>query len=246
MPNAPRIPTPAPRIAAVMIFPILLAGFCAATVAGSACPKKGDYTTDLGQSACTFVNTGRTPFWVLEPGFYLQLEGMEGKDLIQNTITTLVDTELIDGVLTRVVEERELANGELIEVSRNYFAICQETSSVFYFGEDVDIYEGGVLVSHDGAWRSGIGGATAGIIMPGTFLLGSRYFQEIAPDVALDRGCNSAMGLAVSTPAGSFTGCVAVSETTPLEKGKSDKVYCPGVGLVNDDTQVLVDWSEKP
>ena len=229
-----------------LVLAALLLGAGSQALAGSVCPKKGEFTTDLGQSACTFVNVGRTPFWILEPGFYLQLEGMEGKDLVQNTITTLVDTELIDGVVTRVVEERELENGELIEVSRNYFAICQETSSVFYFGEDVDIYEGGVLVGHEGAWRSGVGGATAGIIMPGTFLLGSRYYQEVAPDVALDRGCNSAMGLAVTTPAASFTGCVEVSESSPLEKGKSVKVYCPGIGLVNDDEQILVDWSEKP
>jgi hypothetical protein len=29
--------------------------------------------------------------------------------------------------------------------------------------------------------------ARAGIIMPGTPLLGSRYYQEIAPEVALDK-----------------------------------------------------------
>ena len=44
------------------------------------------------------------------------------------------------------------------------------------------------------------------------------------------------MGLEVTVPAGTFTECVQVLETTPLEPGsESEKTYCPGVGLVTDD-----------
>jgi hypothetical protein len=198
---------------------------------------------------CTFVNTGRNPFFVLDPGYWLQLEGTEGRNLVELTITVLPDTELVDGVDTRVVEERELKNGLLVEVSRNFFAICSETNSVVYFGEDVDIYDkdGITIISHEGAWRAGIDGAQAGIIMPGTFLLGSRYFQEIAPGVAMDRACNTEMNLTMVTSAGTFSGCVKVRETTPLEPGAvSKKVYCPRIGLVKDSSLRLVDWSERP
>jgi hypothetical protein len=161
----------------------------------------------------------------------------------------LANTELVDGVDTRVVEEREFKNGVLAEVSRNFFAICSATNSVVYFGEDVDIYakDGVTIISHEGAWRAGIDGAQAGIIMPGTFLLGSRYFQEIAPGVAMDRACNTKMNLTMVTSAGTFSGCVKVQETTPLEPGAvSMKVYCPGIGLVKDSSLRLVDWSERP
>ena len=58
-------------------------------------------------------------------------------------------------VYARVVEEREWKDGELVEVSRNFYARCVQTSDIFYFGEDVDIYEDGVIVSHDGAWLAG-------------------------------------------------------------------------------------------
>lgn len=65
--------------------------------------------------------------------------------------------------------------------------------------------------------------------MRGTLLLGSRYFQEIAPGVAMDQGENTAMGLIVTTAAGTFHGCVEVAETTPLEPGdESIKIYWPG------------------
>lgn len=94
-----------------------------------------------------------------------------------------------------------------------------------------------------GAWRAGENGARPGIILPGgPFLLGSRYFQEIAPQVAMDRGEHINMGLEITVPAGStFTDCVAVEENTPLDKKElSTKIYCPGVGLVIDDDLELV------
>jgi hypothetical protein len=120
---------------------------------------------------------------------------------------------------------------------------------VVYFGEDVDIYakDGVTIISHEGAWRAGVDGARAGMVMPGTFLLGSRYFQEIAPGVAMDRACHAKMNLTIITSAGTFSGCVKVQETSPLEPGAvSIKVYCPGIGLVKDSSARLVDWSERP
>jgi hypothetical protein len=145
-----------------------------------------------------------------------------------------------------VVEEREFEDGELAEVSRNFFAICEKTNDVYYFGEEVDIYEDGEIVSHDGAWLAGVDGALPGIVMPGSFLLGSRYYQEVAPGVALDRAEHTAEGLVVETGAGEFEGCVEIIETSPLEPGaESRKLYCPGVGLVADDDLVLVEIGES-
>ena len=57
------------------------------------------------------------------------------------------------------------------------------------------------------------------------------------------RAENVEMGLSVTTKAGTFDGCVRVRETTPLDPGaESEKVYCPGVGLVVDDELELVDY----
>ena len=65
---------------------------------------------------------------------------------------------------------------------------------------------------------------------------------EIAPQIALDRACHTRMAMGVWTPAGSFTGCVQIDETTPLEPDDlSIKRYCPGVGLVYDDGIRLVE-----
>ncbi len=211
------------------------------------------FTADFPVDDCTFARDGGNDLFVsLHPGDFLRLEGEDDGETVVLVITALNKTRTIkfrtkDGeevqVKARIVEERETVDGELVEVSRNFFARCVETNDVYYFGENVDIYEDGEIVSHDGAWLAGKAGALPGIIMPGTFLLGSRYFQEIAPGVALDRGENTTTGLEMDTPAGLFKNCVEVIETSPLEPGhESRKVYCPDVGLVIDSSVELVDF----
>lgn len=217
------------------------------------------FTTDFHVEDCKFatkevnlhsiLKPGGNPYFILKPGYQLVLEGEDEGDALRLVITVLRTTEKIflpgvGIVKARVVEERETKNGVLVEVSRNFFALCQGTNDVFYFGEDVDIFKPDGTITHDGAWRAGVAGALPGIIMPGRFLLGSRYFQEVAPGVALDRAEHVEMGLAIQTEAGAFSQCVKVIETTPLEPGaESEKRYCRGVGLVGDGDELeLVDF----
>jgi hypothetical protein len=193
------------------------------------------FTTEFRLDECSFSSTGSNTYFVLEPGFQTTFAGKEGKQSVELTITVLNETKMVDGIETRVVEEVELHDGELAEISRNYFAICTETNSVFYFGEDVDIYEGGEVVSHKGSWLAFTNDAQPGLIMPGIVLLGSRYSQEVAPDVAEDRAIIVGMGETVDTPAGAFNDCIQTFETTPLEpNAKETKFYAPGIGLVKD------------
>src|SRR2546428_105994 len=134
------------------------------------------FLTEPGELACA----GRNPYFILEPGYSLVLEGGNAR----LTITVLNEVKKIDGVETRVVEERETKGGQLVEVARNYFAISKRTNDVFYFGEDVDMYKDGRLVSHDGTWLSGVNGGKFGLMMPGRALLGARYHQEVAPNAS--------------------------------------------------------------
>jgi hypothetical protein len=224
-------------------------GLLAATAA--AAPQ---FTTQFALDECSWSSNGRNQYFTLRPGDWFLLEGEEEGEVVRVQIKVLSQTKRItftddEGesltVYARVVEEREWKDDQLVEVSRNYYARCVQTGDVYYFGEDVDIYEDGVIVSHDGAWLAGkdtgAGKARPGLIMPGTFLLGSRYFQEQAPGVALDRAEHTQMGLTVKTPAGTFEECVEVKETTPLEPGAvSTKVYCAELGLVVDNVVKLV------
>jgi hypothetical protein len=183
--------------------------------------------------------TGRNPYFILEPGYRLVLE--EGKE--QLVITVLDETKMVDGVMTRLVEERETKAGALVEVSRNYFAINRRNNDVYYFGEEVDIYQAGRIVNHEGAWMAGVKGARFGLMMPGQLRLKERYYQEIAPRVAMDRAEVAGLNETVITPAGEFKQCLKVEETTPLESGvKEYKFYASGIGLVQDGSLKLVKY----
>ena len=102
----------------------------------------------------------------------------------------------------------------------------------------------------EGSWEAGKDGAKPGLLMPGTFLLGSKYFQELGPPDAVDRGEHRAMGLTAEDPKGGpdFEECVNIIDTNPAEAedgGCSDddsKVYCPGIGIVQDEDLELVDY----
>lgn len=199
------------------------------------------FTDSFPMEKCTFSPTGKNPLFVLLPGFQQTFEGKEGSEDVRLTITVLDEIKDVDGIQTRVIKEREVHDGEVVEISRNYFAICKRDNSVFYFGEDTDLYENGVVVSHEGSWLHGKNGAHAGLVMPGLALLGSRFYQEVAPDVALDRAEIVVVDATVPTPAGTFQHCIKTKETTPLEPGAIEfKYYAPGIGLVQDDTLKLV------
>jgi hypothetical protein len=183
-------------------------------------------------SSCTLATTGRSRYFVLEPGFQLVLEG--GNTRMQ--ITVLDETRQVAGVATRVVEERDWKGGQLYEVSRNYFALCRQTGDVFYFGEDVDFYQNGRVVKHDGSWLAGTGGNRAGLAMPGTPRVGARYYQEVAPGVAMDRAEIVSLDETCQTPAGTFPNCMKVAEDSPLEPGATQyKYHAPDIGLVRDE-----------
>jgi hypothetical protein len=191
--------------------------------------------------ACTWSTRGENTYFILRPGYQIVLGKRSGQQWEQALITVLEDTERVDGVETRVVEERVFEDGELKEVSRNFFATCTENDDVFHFGEDVDIYESGKVVAHTGAWRAGRNGARAGLKMPGRPRDGSRHYEEIAPGQALDRAEIERCDDALETAAGTFSDCLKVTETSPLEPGdKWVKRYAPGIGLIQDEDLRLI------
>jgi len=198
------------------------------------------WTESFGQENCTFSSVGRNRFFSLEPGYQLVLESSSEKVVI----TVLEQTKKIGNVETRVIEEREEKNGKLAEVSSNFFAICKEHGDVFYFGEEVDDYKDGKIVAHSGAWRADEANSKAGIIMPGTILLGARHYQEIAPN-AMDRAEIISDDVTMETPAGIFKNCIRVEETTGLDPDeKCYKTYAPGVGLIQDEDLLLTRYTK--
>lgn len=175
------------------------------------------------------------PWFPLTAGLKLHLS-----DGVQTVVVSVLEeTKLVDGVETRVVEEYETRNGELFEISRNYYAVDQVKGDVYYFGEDVDIYENGKVVSHDGAWLSGREGARFALMMPGKPNVGDQFYFEMAPG-AVERVEIKQLDATLETPARLFTNTVRAKEYDELDGGTSDKWYAPGLGMVGDDALRLV------
>lgn len=199
-----------------------------------------EWTATLINTDEPMTNVGRNPYFILEPGYQLTLTGKENGKQTELVITVLDDTLEVAGVKTRVVEERESAEGKLIEVSRNFFAFGKTTGNLYYFGEDVDMFKAGGKVTHEGSWRAGRDGAKHGILIPGKPRVGDRYYQERAEGVAMDRGENVSLGQRVQTSVGQFKSCLKVKETSALEPGTEYKLYAPDVGLVESGDLKLV------
>jgi hypothetical protein len=183
--------------------------------------------------------TGTNSYIPMQPGRVLTLK--HGIDTL--TISVLSETQLVDGVTAGILEERETKGGKLVEVSRNFLATHKATGDVYYFGEDVDNYKEGRIVSHESAWRAGVANARFGLMIPARPSVGQAFYQEIAPKVAMDRVEVISISETINTPAGTFEHCIHLRETTPLERDVSHKYYAPGIGIIKDDAFEL---AQKP
>lgn len=166
----------------------------------------------------------------LRPGIIARSSGQtaNGEEVVLVEVTDR--TRMVQGVRTTVVRDRVWLDGELVEDTDDWYA--QDASgNVWYFGEDVEDFENGVVVSTAGSWESGIDGAMAGIIMHADPRPGTVYRQEYYRGEAEDIGEVIAVGRTVDVPAGEFTDCVLIEDTTPLEPDvRESKYFCPGVG----------------
>jgi hypothetical protein len=185
--------------------------------------------------------TGNNPFITLQPGRVLRLK--HGGDTL--TVSVLPETEVVDGVTVGILEERETKKGKLVEVSRNFLATDRNTGDVYYFGEDVDNYKGGRIVDHESAWRAGVGGARIGLMVPAKPVVGQKFYQEVAPKVAMDRVEVVSTDESIRTPAGVFDHCLHLRETTPLESDVSHKYFASGIGIVKDDEFELAEQPSR-
>ena len=219
--------------------------FCIAIFAGVATllsQTGADFQKDFPVEKKNLGTRGSNPYFNLTPGY--QLSYTHGKDT--DTLTVLDEVKVIDGVETRPVEDRELKNGRLAELTRDYYAIDARTNDVYYFGEEVDVYKNGKVAGHEGSWLSGVKGAKFGLMMPAKPSVGHRFYQELAPKVGMDRVEIVSDREKIAVPAGTFENCVHTLETSPLEKGLKDhKWYAPGVGQVKDGDMVLVKYGMK-
>jgi hypothetical protein len=200
-------------------------------------------TNSCDADASMFTLDIDNPFFPLPVGHRVVLEGVEFGGRLLVRITALDEVETVSGVETRVVEEYEAKDGDVVEISRNFFAQAQD-GTVCYFGEEVDIFDReGIVTSHSGAWRAGEDGNRPGIFMPPSLEVGQAFQQEFAPGIAEDQAKVTALGESVRVPAGTFDDTATLLDGSPLDGSQGTKVYARGIGLIVDGPARLTRYS---
>ena len=88
------------------------------------------------------------------------------------------------------------------------------------------------------------GGATLGLLVPASPVIGQRYYQEVAPKVAMDRAEVVSVSERVITPAGTFERCRKTEEPRLLERA-ARLTLRTGIGLVKDASLVPISSDTK-
>ena len=160
--------------------------------------------------------------------------------------TYLSDTRVFSwngtSVSCRVLQEMEIEDGLIHEISRNYFAQADD-GTVYYFGETVDVFDATGGVTHPGGWL--VGGPTAPgdppetataadptVYMPDDPEVGDIFKPEDLMPFVDETDEVIKVGQNVSVEGGHFDGCIQIRESSLLSSGTETKWYAPGVGVV--------------
>jgi hypothetical protein len=180
-----------------------------------------------------FSATVDNPLFPLVVGRTLVYSGVKDGKKALNLFTTTARTKRIDGVSTRVVEDRLYLDNVLEERTSDYYS-QDRCGNVWYFGEDTaQLDERGAVVSIDGSFRAGVDGAQPGVFMQASPRMGRVFRQEWSRGHAEDRFWALSRSASITVPLGSFHGALRTAEATDLEPVVRDnKYYLRGIGEV--------------
>ncbi len=142
-------------------------------------------------------------------------------------------------ITCRCLREVEFEDGELVEISNNYFAQA-DNGAVYYFGETVDNYEDGEIEDHEGAWL--VGGPASGetavtadepaLFMPANPEVDDQWKPENVPALDIEE-TDTVLSTTkkVKVPAGRFSNCLDVHERD-FDGETERKWYAPGIGVI--------------
>ena len=208
---------------------LILAGI-GTLVAGIGLAQQGQYNPSIDPA--NFTTKIDNPFYPLKPGRVYTYQGVTDAGQEINTVEVTHDTRVIMGVTCREVIDDVYTNGELTEHTLDWFAQDLQ-GNVWYFGEDVKEYSGGVVVSTSGSWLAGVDGGLPGIVMEANPQVGDQYRQEYLKHVAEDLAEVLSLDGSATVLAGTFTGCVVTKDFSPLERRViENKWYARDIGLV--------------
>jgi hypothetical protein len=175
------------------------------------------------------------PLFPLKVGATLVYTGVKDGKSAVDLFHASHRTALIDGVRTRVVEDRLYLAGRLEERTSDYYA-QDRCGSVWYFGEDTATLDvQGRVVSTEGSFHAGVDGAQPGVFMQAQPQLGRSFRQEWYAGQAEDTFRAVQLPASITVPYRTFRHALRTEERTALEPDVLDnKYYVAGVGEVEE------------
>jgi len=213
----------------------------------------GSFAGDPGPAARASVPTGTPVFtnplnitntyFPFEPGGMKVFHGKSDGEAIVVVDHYLEETRNFtwngQTIACRCLREVEFEDGELVEISNNYFAQADD-GSVYYFGETVDNYEDGEIEDHEGAWLVGgpapgeeaVTAAAPALFMPANPEVDDTWKPEDVPALDIEE-IDTVLSTTkkVKVPAGKFMNCLKVHELD-YDGEEEKKYYAPGVGVI--------------
>ena len=204
--------------------------------AGSLCPlpKFGpgrNYHPHINPASFSANVTNK--LFPLRPGTTMVYTGTKDGKKALDLFATTSRTKVIDGVTTRVVEDRLYLDNVLEERTSDYYA-QDRCGNVWYFGEDTaELDRHGNVISTEGSFHAGVDGAQPGVFMQAHPKVGRKFRQEWYQGHAEDVFKVIDLSAPVTVPYGSFGHAVRTAETNALEPEVLDnKYYVKGIGQV--------------
>ena len=179
----------------------------------------------------------------LKPGITYVFRGIEDGQRERDLFTVTHETRQVAGVTTRVIFDRVLSGGRILERTHDYY-VQDVNGNVWYFGEDTaELDRHGNVKSRAGTWHAGVKGGQAGVIMEANPQPGNTYQQEFDRGNAEDHYQVLSLSKSVKTPYGSWghnslrRRVELTKEWSPLEPDVRDhKYYVRGIGEVKEKT----------
>jgi len=205
------------------------AGF---VVRQTACDTFGPAPYDPVIDPANFVTTIDNPYFPLQPGTTFIYEAQMPDGFERDEFAVTHNTRVILGVTCVEVHDSVFTDGVLTEDTLDWFAQDRD-GNVWYFGENTQELEDGLISTIAGTFMAGVNGDKPGIIMKAHPAVGDFYRQEFSLNNAEDFAQTLSLNETVTVRFGTFNHCLKSQEKSPLEPDVlEDKFYAPGVGNI--------------
>jgi hypothetical protein len=194
-------------------------------------PQNGRATIDPAHFSLPVDN----PYFPLKPGTTYRHEGTKEGEPALIVYTVTHRTREVMGVTNAVVIDKLYVNGRIEEIAHDWYTQDRE-GNVWYFGETIKEYApNGKRIPAKGAWEAGVDGAKPGIVMPAEPRIGLVFRPEYYQRKAEDRYKILDLSAKITTPYGSFSDVLVMSEQTRLERGVLGlKYHARGFGQIKE------------